>query len=320
MLSNDSGQKPENDATKKLSLSVPVRFGDFVVEGLGDFSGTAGPRDRWTTKLFAGWQHGVNAAGAEIYQRVNASTGVAGADVKPAGVSVFAHHAVGAHAQAVGRVDWTDPDRETNSAGYRELYFVAALDASPRSGVHLMPNALIRTYQAKASALPQRDPDVTLRVTLWFASTESPCTAHAAATSSNCWFATPARGGGTDAVAVHDRDQRQCAISPPASARKRTPNGGSVRMSAARAASSVQRAGSRPCSRANRVSSAGVSPAGVQRELARSAVRVSAGSARSSDWRSAVMRGRRRCSACRSCSPRTAGPELAGGAYGLLNR
>jgi len=168
MLSNDNGQKPENDATKRLSLSVPVRFGDFVLEGLGDFSGTAGPRDRWTAKLFAGWQHGVNAAGAEIYERVNAATGPGGADVRPAGVSVFAHHALSARTQAVGRVDWTDPDLGTSSAGYHELYFVAALDASPRAGIHLMPNALIRTYQAKASALPSRDPDITLRVTLWY--------------------------------------------------------------------------------------------------------------------------------------------------------
>src|SRR5262249_61742809 len=135
------------DAAKRVALAVPVRLGDFVLEGLGDFCGTAGPRDRWTAKLFAGWQHGVNAAGTEIYERVNASAGVGGADVRPAGVSVFAHHALSAHTQAVGRADWTDPDLGTRSTGYRELYFVAALDATPRAGGHLMPNPLIRTDQ-----------------------------------------------------------------------------------------------------------------------------------------------------------------------------
>src|SRR5262245_36371904 len=131
MLSNDNGQKPENDPTKKLSVSVPWRFGDFVLEGLGDYSGTPGPAGRCTARLFAGWQRGAgeaaaSAAGVEVYERVNAAAGPGGADVRPGGVSVFAHRALGPHVQAVGRVDWTDPDLSSHSTGYRELYFIAA--------------------------------------------------------------------------------------------------------------------------------------------------------------------------------------------------
>src|SRR5438067_428420 len=45
MLSNGNGQKPENNAAKKLALSLPYKFGDFVIEGMGDFEGEAGPHD-----------------------------------------------------------------------------------------------------------------------------------------------------------------------------------------------------------------------------------------------------------------------------------
>lgn len=168
MLSNDNGQRPENNGTKRLALSVPWRIGDFVVEGLADATPAPGPLDRWTGKVFVGWQHGPSAAGLETYERVNAAAGVNGADVRPAGVSLFGHRAFAKTWQMVGRVDWTDPDVSTHGSGYRQLYFIAALDASPRANVHLMPNALIRTYSAKAGSLPNRDPDVTLRVTLWF--------------------------------------------------------------------------------------------------------------------------------------------------------
>src|SRR5262249_6390055 len=52
MLSNDNGQKPENNASKKLSLSLPWRMRAFVLEALADWTGETGPRDRWTARLF----------------------------------------------------------------------------------------------------------------------------------------------------------------------------------------------------------------------------------------------------------------------------
>jgi hypothetical protein len=65
-------------------------------------------------------------------------------------------------------VDWFDPATERAQAGYREMYWIAALDASPRPNVHLMPNVLVRSYSAKDSALPDRKADVALRVTLYY--------------------------------------------------------------------------------------------------------------------------------------------------------
>jgi len=168
MLANDSGQKPENNASKKLSLSVPWRAGHFVFEGMGDFTGEAGPRDRWTTRLFGGWQHGRDAAGVEVFQRVNAAAGVAGADVRPTGASAWARRALGPHWRAAGRLDWFDPDRSSRWQGYREWYLVAALDVTPQPSVHFIPNLLLRAYSPKSSTLPRRDPDLTLRVTLDF--------------------------------------------------------------------------------------------------------------------------------------------------------
>lgn len=168
MFANGSGQKPENNAAKKLMLSVPYKFGNFVFEGMGDFEGETGPHDKWTAQGFLGWQKGPDAAGLQGFRRVNAAAGVAGADVIPAGASLFGHRRLNDHWSAVGRVDWFDPDSKQSSAGYREMYWIAALDASPRSNVHLMPNVLVRNYLAKDSALPDRKADVAVRITLYY--------------------------------------------------------------------------------------------------------------------------------------------------------
>lgn len=168
MAANGNGQKPENNASKKLMLSVPLQLGNFVIEGMGDFEGETGPHDKWTAQGFAGWQKGPDAAGVQVFRRVNAAAGVGGADMVPAGASVFGHRHLTAHWSAVGRVDWFDPDTKSASAGYREMYWIAALDASPRANVHLMPNVLVRDYSAKDSALPDRKADVALRITLYY--------------------------------------------------------------------------------------------------------------------------------------------------------
>ena len=91
---------------------------------------------------------------------------MANADVVPSGVSVYGRHRLNDHWRAVGRVDFTDPDSNLDSAGYRETYFVAALDAMPHAQVHVMPNILVRTYSGKAAAAADRKADITLRVTL----------------------------------------------------------------------------------------------------------------------------------------------------------
>jgi hypothetical protein len=168
MLANGAGPRPENTAGKKLMLALPWKHGDLAVEAMGDFEDERGSHDRWTAKLFAGWMHANDAAGVEVYRRVNANAGAANADVIPGGVSVFGRKALNEHWRAIARVDWTDPDRNVSNAGYRELYALLALDATPSPNVHLMPNVLMRSYSAKSSALPDRDADVTLRVTLWW--------------------------------------------------------------------------------------------------------------------------------------------------------
>lgn len=168
MLSNGNGQKPENDRAKKVALSVPVRAGDWLLEAMGDFEGEPGPRDRWTVKLLAAWQGEAGACGLEGFRRVNAAAGAAGADVTPAGASGFARAKLNARWRAIGRLDWYDPNSRVSDAGYRELFAVAALDYAPRAGVHVMPNVLVRRYAGKGPAVPDRDTDVTVRVTLHY--------------------------------------------------------------------------------------------------------------------------------------------------------
>lgn len=166
MLSNGAGHRPENSVGKKLSLSLPYRSGAMTVEAMADYEDERGVRDRWTTKGFVGWQHGDDAAGLEVFRRVNANAGAASADVIPAGFSVYGHKALNPHWRIVARLDGTDPDTNNDNAGYREIFALLALDAMPSAQVHVIPNVLVRSYSAKSGALADRDADVTLRVTL----------------------------------------------------------------------------------------------------------------------------------------------------------
>ncbi len=168
MLSNGAGPRPENSAGKKLTLSLPYRRGDVGVELMGDYEDERGVRDRWTTKLFAGWMHAQDAVGVELYRRVAMRAGTALADVVPVGVSAFARKSLNDHWRGIARVDWTDPDRNVSDAGYRELMTLLALDATPSANVHLMPNVMMRNYVAKGAGVPDRKADVNLRLTLWW--------------------------------------------------------------------------------------------------------------------------------------------------------
>ena len=168
MLANGSGTRPERNSGKKASLALPVRSGQWQAEILGEYETAIGPGDRYTTRLFAGWLRGTTAVGAEVAQLVVGGAGPSGSDTRPFGVSAWARTALGHRLRAVGRVDWTDPDRAHDQSGYQEVYALAALDWMPLPNVHLMPNYAIRTFSAKDSAAPDRDADQMARITLWY--------------------------------------------------------------------------------------------------------------------------------------------------------
>lgn len=168
MVSNGSGQRPEQNASKKFSLALPVRHGAWQAEALGEYEGVSGPLNRYTTRLFAGWQKGEAAVGAEAAQIVNEAAGPQGSDQRPFGVSAWLRGPMGPHWRVVGRVDWTDPDRAHDQTGYQETYALVALDYTPLPNVHLMPNYALRAYSAKDSASPDKDTDQMARVTLWY--------------------------------------------------------------------------------------------------------------------------------------------------------
>lgn len=168
MVANGSGQKPEQNASKKFSLALPVRLGAWQAEALGEFEGESGPRDRYTTRLFAGWLRGDVAVGAEVAQLVLGAAGPQGSDQRPFGASAWARGPLGPRWRFVGRVDWTDPDRAHEQTGYTEVYALASLDYMPLPNVHVMPNYAVRTYSAKDAASPDKDADQMVRVTLWY--------------------------------------------------------------------------------------------------------------------------------------------------------
>lgn len=168
MFANGSGQKPESDRSKKAYLSIPVVMGSAILEGVADYEGGPGDRDKYTLKLFGGWQRESGALGVEGFRRTNLNSGTAGADVVPMGASVFARGRLTDHLAAFGRYDYFDPDAEVDNAGYREHLLIGGVDFTPIKSVHLMPNVIVRSYQGKASAVPDQDADIVARITLFY--------------------------------------------------------------------------------------------------------------------------------------------------------
>ena len=168
MFANGNGQKPDNDRSKKAYLSIPMKTGNIIVEGVADYEGGPGDKDKYTLKLFGGWQKESAGFGVEGFRRTNLNSGTAGADVIPTGASVFGRARLTDRWAAFGRYDYFDPDAEVDNVGYREHLLIVGVDFAPIKTVHLMPNVTVKSYSGKASAAPDKDADVVARITLFY--------------------------------------------------------------------------------------------------------------------------------------------------------
>lgn len=167
MFANGTGNIPENDHSKKFYVSIPARIENVIIEGVADYEGGPGSRDRYTLKIFGGWQAENMAFGIEAFRRVNKDAGPAEADAAPTGMSIFGRRVLEERWTAFVRYDYFDQDAQLDDVGYREQLFIAGVDYALRPNVRLIPNLWINTYSSKDSAIPDPDADVAARLTLF---------------------------------------------------------------------------------------------------------------------------------------------------------
>lgn len=165
MFGNGSFQSPENDRHHRGYLGVWVDKAPFLVEAVGDIEGGPGRENRYSLKGMAAHMGATGAFGAEAYLHVQKAPSDALEDLKPVGATVFARGRLTDHWGALGRVDYFDPDANSDT-GWREYLLIAGYDYQPIDPVHLIPNAEITLYDPKGSG-PTRKSDVVLRLTLF---------------------------------------------------------------------------------------------------------------------------------------------------------
>lgn len=168
MLANGNGQKPENNRSRKLYLSVPFKTGNVLLEGVADYEWSREDREKYTFKIFGGWQKESGGFGIEAFQRTELNAGTAGAEVIPVGASVFGRARLSDRWATFGRYDYLDPNTEADNSGYRENLLIIGVDFAPIKAVHLMPNAILKSYSGKTSAIPDKDADIVARITLFY--------------------------------------------------------------------------------------------------------------------------------------------------------
>ena len=142
MIGNGPGQKPEDDHGKKFYGSLSFKAADrLVLEGYADFNARPAGRNERTFKGFVGWQGAKGKVGLEVFSRTNEQAGAGGEDQVITGVSAFGSLPLSAAFKGFGRVDAVARDAEDD----RDWLFIAGLDYSPATAVHLMPNAIVES-------------------------------------------------------------------------------------------------------------------------------------------------------------------------------
>ena len=160
MVGNGPGQKPEDDHGKKFYGSLSFKAVDrLVLEGYADFNARPAGRNERTFKGFVGWQGAKGKVGLEAFSRTNEQAGAGGEDQVIDGVSAFGSLPLSAAFKGFGRVDAVSYDAEDTT----DLLFIAGLDYSPATDVHLMPNVLIESPDGRGCQCP-RTADLFLQI------------------------------------------------------------------------------------------------------------------------------------------------------------
>ena len=142
MVGNGTGQKPEDDHGKKFYGSLSFKAADrLILEGYADFNAKPTDRNERTFKGFVGWQGAKGKVGLEVFSRTNEQAGAGGEDQILTGISAFGSLPLSAAIKSFGRFDAVSHDADDTT----DLLFIAGLDYSAATNVHLMPNVIVES-------------------------------------------------------------------------------------------------------------------------------------------------------------------------------
>lgn len=166
MLGNGTGQKPETNRQKRVSLSLPIRWKDLHAEPYVDYENVYGGQDRATYQAFVGCDLPRHAAiGWEMSDQVQHEP--AGAFKEPRGHSFFARIQPVSTLGAFARLDLWQPDKRAANRVDQQLW-IAGLDWQPYPDVHVMPNVEAMQYDAKGTGVAPAHHDLQARITFFW--------------------------------------------------------------------------------------------------------------------------------------------------------
>lgn len=167
-VGNGTAQKPETDKNKKFYgefLAKPTP--ELMLEAYGDYEYKGSTQETYTGKGVAAYAMPSWVIGAEaVYQtQSNVTPGVTR---NPFGISVFGSFVVPWETgqKIFARVDFYNPDLNTTTTGYTEVFATLGLDFILHENIHLIPNLWLNQFSAKSSATAKKDPDVVVRITV----------------------------------------------------------------------------------------------------------------------------------------------------------
>lgn len=175
MIANGAGTSSENNAGKKLLLSLAGKISrNFLVEGYFDFEERPGASNRYTLQGFAAYQQKSFRIGVQFAHQ-NREAGVGAPDLKLQIGSVFAAAKLSEKTWSFARIDRQfDPVPDGAGISYipfdasaKSTFLVAGLDFRPIDLVHIMPNVEAVLYDENEAGVSPTS-DVIPRLTLYY--------------------------------------------------------------------------------------------------------------------------------------------------------
>ena len=144
----------KSDKIKKYSVVIgflPDKWS--ALEAYVDYENFLLGRSAITGKIFYGMGTKSYAFGLEVFYRMNRKfVTITGADITPAGASLFTWFEMTQGLRGVLRVDGADNDLKTSNAGYREVDATVGLDITAIPEVHIIPNVVYVKQMEKGNS------------------------------------------------------------------------------------------------------------------------------------------------------------------------
>jgi hypothetical protein len=161
MFGNGNSNKAEINNDKKAYIRLAMAPTKTVGLTLyADYESRPGDQDRTT---FSALAYSLTKTGALAVEGVwqNRKNAATGTDTTARGVSLFGRAKTRENIGFFGRIDYFDPSDQTPGDALTRL--IAGVDLIPDAKIHIMPNAIVETYQDSAI-----ETVVTPRITVYF--------------------------------------------------------------------------------------------------------------------------------------------------------